>query len=707
MSPRIGQLYEFANFRLDSSQKVLLRDGKPIALTPKVFDTLEVLLENAGQLLEKDELMLKIWDDHFVEEGNLTANVKMLRKALGDNAAEPQFIETVPRRGYRFIAEVTKNGNSVGEVSSQRDSSGSLEFKKYLLLPSLAVLMVGAVLAGFWYSRAPSSGRDAPVLSAPFSSEKLSTNGKVLAAVISPDGKTVVYTNGLGSDKQSIWLRQLESSNNVEIIPPSDVIYFGLALSPDGNFLYFSRRSKGAEQADIYRVSIFGGIPTKIASETQGSISVSADGAKISFRRCYYRDDEFCSLWIADAADGRNERKIISRPRPIRIGDNDISPDGQSIAFAAGQSENAANEFGLFEVNIESGVEREMTAQKFFNIKHLEWLPDGGRLLLTASQIPNKNFRIWQVSSTTGDVEPLTKDSESYSALSLNKDASRLVSTQVKQDFHLRLLNMENPSAERILANGAAVAFARDGKIIFQSPMSGNDEIWSINPDGSGQRQLTSHAADEGKAIGSPADNSIFFASNRTGEAHVWRMNSDGSNQTQITQKEGGYPLFASHDGRWLYYQHGINRTLWRVAAKGGGEQLVLNKAKRGFAFSPDGSSVAFWEKQGAENFVRIASLDDGGQTINTLKLPDPEARVLHTAFLPDGKSLAYILADSENMNNTLWLHPLDGGTPKQIADLGDEEIADSGFALAPDGKSFIIAQGGWRHDAILMSGLR
>ncbi len=112
-------------------------------------------------------------------------------------------------------------------------------------------------------------------------------------------------------------------------------------------------------------VSIFGGVPIKIVGETQGWISVSPDGGKISFVRCYYREDENCSLWIADAADGKNEKKLAARLRPFRIGDNKISPDGRTVAFAAGQSENQANEFGLVEVNIESGAERELTTPNF------------------------------------------------------------------------------------------------------------------------------------------------------------------------------------------------------------------------------------------------------------------------------------------------------------------------------------------------------
>src|SRR4029078_10882929 len=111
MLPENTKTYEFANFRIDRSQKVLFRDGKPVPLTPKVYDTLELLAENSSRLLEKDEVMKRLWPDRFVEESNLTSNIKMLRKALGDDAADPRFIETVPRRGYRFIAEVIRRSS--------------------------------------------------------------------------------------------------------------------------------------------------------------------------------------------------------------------------------------------------------------------------------------------------------------------------------------------------------------------------------------------------------------------------------------------------------------------------------------------------------------------------------------------------------------------------------------------------------------------
>src|SRR3954468_14898301 len=101
-------IYEFGEFRLDPAAKMLWRGDEAVALTPKVFDTLQFLVENAGRLLEKNELMENLWQDRFVEESNLTFNIKMLRRALNDDAQHPRFIETVPRRGYRFVAEVRR-----------------------------------------------------------------------------------------------------------------------------------------------------------------------------------------------------------------------------------------------------------------------------------------------------------------------------------------------------------------------------------------------------------------------------------------------------------------------------------------------------------------------------------------------------------------------------------------------------------------------
>src|ERR671919_528856 len=105
--------YEFGRFRLKIAERVLLREGELVPLTPKVFDILVTLVEHGGQVVSKDDLMKRIWPNTFVEEGNLTQNISLLRKALGETPGGVQFIETVPRRGYRFVAETSQSSNGV------------------------------------------------------------------------------------------------------------------------------------------------------------------------------------------------------------------------------------------------------------------------------------------------------------------------------------------------------------------------------------------------------------------------------------------------------------------------------------------------------------------------------------------------------------------------------------------------------------------
>src|SRR5438874_9511742 len=273
MSAEIGHSsYEFGNFRLDLREKILFCDDKPVSLTPKVFETLQIFVEHAGHLLAKDELIQKLWQDRFVEESNLTFNIKMLRRALKDDAHQPRFIETVPRRGYRFVAEVKERpspvnghsesveGNGVllprmkapfltesekcGESLAPKTTAHSLTVgflsgikRSYFSIAAIAVFVLGAATIALWSgrSRLATATPSAPILSAPFRSEKFS-NDKSVPAAITPDGKYVAYTVETGG-KQSIWLRQLETSENIQIIPPSDDTYFALAISHDGNSL--------------------------------------------------------------------------------------------------------------------------------------------------------------------------------------------------------------------------------------------------------------------------------------------------------------------------------------------------------------------------------------------------------------------------------------------------------------------------------------
>ena len=219
-----------------------------------------------------------------------------------------------------------------------------------------------------------------PVYPTAFSIRKLTTDGRVSLAVISPDGRSVI--NVVENEEDSgIWLHQLETGNNINLVPTANDRYGGIAISPDGNFLYFARAPRiDGKQFDIYRTTIFGGVPAKIVTDTQGWMSVSPDGSKVSFVRCPDTDNENCSLWIADSATGGNQQKLVSTLQPIRISANQFSSDGRAVIFASGQSENGANDFDLLKTDIASGEETRAANEPFFNIKSISAAGWKGRL---------------------------------------------------------------------------------------------------------------------------------------------------------------------------------------------------------------------------------------------------------------------------------------------------------------------------------------
>jgi Tol biopolymer transport system component/DNA-binding winged helix-turn-helix (wHTH) protein len=704
-----NQNFAFGEFMLDPDEMVLTHHEKPIRVTPKALHLLLILVKNHGHIVNKAQLLDSVWADSFVEEGNLAFTVNQLRKILGDSAQQPKYVQTVPRRGYRFVASVTRvpaavdvraDDQTAQHGRTQTNSVGPVQRYVY---PAIMVMVVAAVAVGAYFIGNPFVG-PASVLTTAFGSEKLSTTGRVYHAVVSPDGKNVFYTNVHG-ERQSVWLRQLDTANNVEIIPPTDDFYHGLATSPSGDILYFVRRPlRDDGQADIYRVSVLGGAPVKIVSNTQGWISVSADGRMLSFVRCEHRDDENCSLWIANAEDGQNERKLVSRPKPLRISNNHISPDGNSVVFAVGQSENAANEFGISVASIANGSERSITGDAFFNVNGLSWMPDGKKILISASRIPNQTFRVWQASLDSGEVVPITKDAESYGELSLDLSASRLVTVTAKADFHLALFRIGEPAAQRVLTDASKVEFTHEGQLLLSSSMSGNQEIWSMRSDGSGARQLTNDPADDTDPILSADSKTIYFASNRSGVRHVWRMNADVSGQSQLTQKEGGFPISATPDGKWLYFHHGVTRALWRIPADGGNEEMVLEMAKYRWAISPDGTRAAFATRESGDLSITSFSIDQK-RIIGSIRVGNNDEKLMELAWLPDNSGIAYILADNAFRHNQLWIHSIAESRSRLAADLGDDQIEH--LKISPDGTEFAVIQGQWRHDALLITGLR
>ena len=173
MGQQDNRSFEFGRFRLNAAERVLLRDGEVVALTPKVFDILLTLVESSGQVVSKDDLMKRVWPNTYVEEGNLTQNISLLRKALGETPGGVQFIETVPRRGYRFVAETSEaNGHFAPVTSSPRidpavsaqvpTTAASFKRRTPAFIVLAALVVFGVISLMYFTSKA---GNTAPIQS--------------------------------------------------------------------------------------------------------------------------------------------------------------------------------------------------------------------------------------------------------------------------------------------------------------------------------------------------------------------------------------------------------------------------------------------------------------------------------------------------------------------------------------------------------------
>ena len=228
MPKQDGHFYEFGRFRLNTADRVLLREGQLVPLTPKVFDILLALVENGGRLLEKDDLMKRVWPDTFVEEGNLTQNISLLRKALGEGIAGQQFIETIPRRGYRFVSPIGgPQDEEIRTFSTARVPLG-----------------LAADAAG--------NGQKNPLTSATSSADFTSDVGRTI------DSKSRLATSVLASSRFGSLRRK--------------ILVFGLALFvvivTAGGFGYFTSRGKAEPSSPIQSIAVLPFINEAADSDT-------------------------------------------------------------------------------------------------------------------------------------------------------------------------------------------------------------------------------------------------------------------------------------------------------------------------------------------------------------------------------------------------------------------------------------------------------
>jgi DNA-binding winged helix-turn-helix (wHTH) protein len=244
--PAIPLVYEFGAFRLNSAERLLLKAGRPVSLTPKAFDLLVYLVERPGRLVTKQELLSAIWQDTFVEETNLTYTVSALRKALGDGEDTDPLIQTVPTRGYRFVAPVTREANASISPTSERPARPIQPLVRRLGIAALAVAVI-AILA-ILFHRSPETTEPHTRFTIPLPDSVVNAGSfpqaQIAVSKISPDGRSVAFivrSVFRGATVPRIWIRRLDALDADEISGSDGAI--SLFWAPDSQRLGFLTRT--------------------------------------------------------------------------------------------------------------------------------------------------------------------------------------------------------------------------------------------------------------------------------------------------------------------------------------------------------------------------------------------------------------------------------------------------------------------------------
>jgi Tol biopolymer transport system component/DNA-binding winged helix-turn-helix (wHTH) protein len=748
MSRQEKEVYEFGPFRVDVAERLLIREGQNVPLTPKAFDTLLVLVENRGRLLEKEELMQRLWPHTVVEEANLTNNISQVRKALGDDSVEHRYIETVPKHGYRFGAFVRKRRENSPElvveehtrarivIEEDFDTPGQSAFdaatinetvsnrstsSRLMISPTIkrsATGLIAAILiisAAVWAYKTLVATRPASTAVGRFQNPKLTKltgTGKVTNAAISPDGKYVVYAMN-DSGGQSLWLRQVSTSSNLRITPALEGIYWGLTFSPDGEYIYCVVFEGNKGDTSLYQVPVLGGVTKKLPNGPDSAITFSSDGN--SFAYVYAPSSAGRSLLRIADADGGEDRTIIERTQPEFFcpypSGPAWSPDGKYILCAARLS---GSDYGarLVSVRVEDGSEVTASAKPWNYIRRLAWLSDGSGVVMTAQAQLAARSQVWLVDYPRGEARAITNDFSEYSTLGLTADSSQLVAVQTNARFGLYVAPASNIEKQEQLASESgelsSFCWTADNRVVYRSIASGSPSAWLIEADGEASKQLSTEVLTEKGLSVSPDGNQIVFASNRSGRFNLWLMDVNGGNLTKLTDGAGeAFPQF-SPSGRWVVYQSGIGNvtsTILRVPIEGGEPVQLTHKHSIGPAISPDGKLVAYFyldrDIPGSPWRIGVVSFADG-TLVTSVDIP----RTTISRFVrwtPDNKAVAYIAEEGEASN--IWVQPLNGDPPKRLTDFKTDTVA--AFDWSPDGKQLLLSRGSITSDVVIISDLK
>jgi Tol biopolymer transport system component/DNA-binding winged helix-turn-helix (wHTH) protein len=613
MSRAVTALYEFGPFRVDLEQRVFTREHQVLPLPPKTFDLLVLLVQSPRRAFSKQELLSSLWPDTFVEEANLSFQISVLRKALGEDGA--RWVETVPKHGYRFSADVRAtipSGTSSAEPLSANEPSFAIlkrSTRKVWLAGATVTAALLAVVAFLTVGREPRTAavRTSPALAVPLTAYP----GHERAPSLSPDGSRVAFSwNGQTQDNYDIYVK-LAGPGEPARLTTSPAPDDWPAWSPDGRFIAFIRFASPNEGADLVVMPGHGGAERTIATifpmpiprtvRQVGNLSWTPDGRWLAFGGATSHNGPR-GIWLI-AVDGSEKRRLTEAP-----GGHDlspvVSPDGRYLAFLRTRT---VGRVAIFLVPLTSGPAPSGTPRQLTDDDHavigLAWTPDGRDLVFSAGGHLgiSRTARISAAPQSSRTPEPeFLPFGEQATAISIAA-TGRLVYSAQFRDTALYELALPGPPASPVALAAFSSTFdeqtphySPDGqRLAFASTRSGAEEIWIANKDGSNPLQVTSMGGPQcSNPQWSPDGRTILFNSRRAGSGDLYLLQPDTGKLTRLTDDPGdeGEARW-SRDGRSIYFES--DRTgrdeVWRMPAVGGAPAQITRQGGTAAIESGDG----------------------------------------------------------------------------------------------------------------------
>ena len=688
-------LYEMATgtlpFRGESSgvifNAILERAPVPaVRLNPDLPTDLERIINRA---LEKDRnLRYQHAADMRAELQRLRRDTESARSAVVTTEAEPGAT------------------NAAAAVSSAAaPASGTQAIRRPGVLIAAAALIAASGALG-WFFMSRSRPRQADAGQKSFVT--LTENGQgVSAANISPDGRYVVYES-IEKGKHSLWLRQTAATSAVKLFPESDTEYGPTTFSPDSNFVYYKRETKDEPNGALYMVPSLGGAPKKIFSDIQSPITFSPDGKRIAFVRLSIREGK-SQLMIANR-DGAEARVLTSTDTGsgwfVPQGPS-WSPDGRRIAVMERKPSPDGFYSNLDLVGLDGKIS--VLGPKLPFSARVAWLGDGSGLVFAG--MPRFDIHRWQIffiSYPDGVVSRITNDLDSYGSYSLGvtQDGSTLVTLRGTFSYQVWVASGSFQDANQIThgsINGMSGLDTAAGKIVYTSQKTEGRSIWVTDLKGAAPVLVSPQGDSVDQPRLSRDGRLVVFVDIVPGEKmNVWIVNSDGSGARQLTSGNHDFAPVFSTDGQWVYFSRAVQGMpqMFKVPVAGGSPQQICDLKAQALDVSPDGQSllVDYFDETANRFRPGILSVANGKIT-RPLELPETGNS---PKWMPQGYTVSYV--DNRNGIGNIWKLPLNGSPAVPMTRFTSEEIVD--YGLASDGK-VVLARGHRNSEVILIRDFR